>query len=434
MSRQTGYRSWGRPSVSNGRRAIRLRWRDEALPLDGGPFLPFGNGRSYGDSCLNGGGALIDMRGLDRFISFEPHSGVLRCEAGVLLNDILARFVPDGWFLPVTPGTRFVTIGGAIANDVHGKNHHRGGSFGHHVRGFELLRSDGTRLICSPTTNADWFAATIGGLGLTGVITWAEIALKPIPGPAVDVETIRFTGIDEFLDLSRAAHNSHEYTVAWVDALSKGGLRGLFFRGNHARADGPLAAPRRRPGLPVTPPFSLLPKPAVRLFNSAIYRLPRRPRQKQHYEVFFYPLDGIADWNRLYGRKGFFQYQCVIPSNNADAIRELVDRVAQTQEASFLSVLKVFGDQPAAGWLSFARPGITLALDLPDRGKPTQLLLDRLDEITREAGGAVYPAKDARMSPATFERGYPNWRRLEQYRDPALLSDFWRRTTGVGHG
>lgn len=430
------YRSWGRPASPEGQKGLRLYWRDQPLPGGEKPFLPFGNGRSYGDSCLNTGGTLIDVRGLDRFIAFDPEAGILRCEAGVLLSEILALVVPRGWFLPVTPGTSQVTLGGAIANDVHGKNHHRAGSFGHHVRAFELLRSDGARLVCSPTENADWFAATVGGLGLTGVILWAEIGLKRIAGPAIEAEAIRFSGLDEFFSLSQTSHNTHEYTVAWIDCLNpgKGGARGLFFRGNHAEvASGHVRAPRGKPGPPLTPPVSLLAKPAVALFNAAIYHLPRRRYALTHYQPFFYPLDRIPNWNRLFGRRGFYQYQCVVPhADGGAAIREIIARVARAGEGSFLSVLKVFGDHPAPGLLSFPRAGVTLALDFPDHGRRTLKLLESLDEITLAAGGAVYPAKDARMSRDVFQRGFPQWRRLELYRDPAFTSDFWRRVTNDG--
>lgn len=423
------YRSWARPAPEKIQRAVRRWWRDEDFPADC-HVLPYGNGRSYGDSCLTRTGTLLDLRGLDRFIAFDEKTGLLECEAGVLLSDILAHFVSRGWFLPVTPGTRFVTLGGAIANDVHGKNHHRAGTFGHHVRRIELLRSDGRRIVCSPRENSDWFAATVGGCGLTGIILSAEIALKRIPGPAMDVETLRFSEIDEFLELSRASHNSHEYTVAWINALNpgRGGARGIFFRSNFAADQRPVSAPRPKPALPFTPPFSLLPKAAVALFNTTIEHWPRRSRQYVHYERCFYPLDALPHWNRLFGRKGFYQYQCAIPHRAAgDAVRELIARVARAGEGSFLSVLKVFGDCKPIGWLSFPRPGITLALDFPNRGKSTLALLDTLDEITAEAGGAVYPAKDARMDARTFQRGFPAWRRLEEYRDPAIYSDFWRR-------
>lgn len=435
MALEERYRSWGRPAVSQPHRALQMRWRDERLPVNGTTVLPFGNGRSYGDSCLNRDGTLIDAGSLDRFIAFDEETGALRCEAGVLLSDILAHFVPRGWFLPVTPGTRFVTVGGAIANDVHGKNHHRVGSFGHHVRCFELLRSDGKRIICSPNENPDWFAATIGGLGLTGLILWSEIKLKPVAGTAIDVESIRFTRVREFLELSRSSHNTHEYTVAWIDSLTpgEGGARGIFFRGNHSAETDWRAPPRQKPGLPLTPPFSLLPRPAVTLFNEAVYRWPRKRHDTTHYEPFFYPLDAVPNWNRLFGRRGFYQYQCVVPEDEAEkAVEELIARAARSGQGSFLSVLKAFGNHSPAGWLSFPRPGITLAFDFPDHGRSTLDLLDSLDAVTMEAGGAVYPAKDARMSAETFKRGYPKWREFEEYRDPAFSSDLWKRVTN-GH-
>ncbi|MDN5870261.1 MAG: FAD-binding oxidoreductase [Nitrococcus sp.] len=427
-----GYRSWG-CIPKEPPRVRRMRWRDERLPRAAGPLLPFGNGRSYGDSCLNYGGLLIDTRGLNRFISFDTVQGVLRCEAGVLLSDILERVVPHGWFLPVTPGTQFVTVGGAIANDVHGKNHHRSGSFGHHIRRFELLRSDGGRLVCSPAENSDWFAATIGGLGLTGLILWAEITLKAVQGPLIEAQTIRFTRLQEFFELSRESHDRYEYTVAWIDGFASGKAlgRGLFMRGNHAPgAAHPARGRQRKVGIPLTPPFSLVQPPLVRAFNSLYYHKPLWGGRTGHYEPFFYPLDGIGQWNRLFGRRGFFQYQCVLPLDAGfEATAELLRRIARAGAASFLSVLKVFGDQPPAGWLSFPRPGVTLAMDLPNRGQATLKLLEELDEITSAAGGAVYPAKDGRMSSAAFHRGFPNWPRLEKYRDPVFCSAFWQRVT-----
>lgn len=435
MSGTDIYRSWGRPTAPSSRGAVRLRWRDEALPADAGPLLPYGNGRSYGDSCLNPDGSVIDARGLDRFIVFDRRRGVLRCEGGVLLSEILRIVVPHGWFLPVTPGTQFITLGGAIANDVHGKNHHHAGSFGHHVRCFELLRSDGTRLLCSPEENPDWFGATIGGLGLTGLILWAEIALEHIAGEAIEAETIRFSHIDEFFDLSRSSHNAFEYTAAWIDSMqpTRRGTRGLFFRGNHAPSSTRrVRPPRRKPPVPFTPAFSLLPRPAVVLFNAMTYHRPRPVRSLTHYEQFLYPLDAVPHWNRLFGRRGFYQHQSVIPGRHArEVVCELIDAVAQSGAGSALAVLKVFGDHRPRGWLSFSRPGVTLALDVPDQGADTIAVLDRLDAITLQAGGAVYPAKDARMSPSVFRRGFPRWRELDAYRDPAFMSGLWRRVTGA---
>ena len=398
-------------------------------------ILPRGCGRSYGDSCLvPDGGCLVDMRSLDRFIQFDEDSGILRCEAGVTLDTILKFMVPCGWFVPVTPGTRFVTVGGAIANDVHGKNHHRQGSFGNHVLQFELLRSDGSRTICSPTENADWFEATIGGLGLTGAITWVDLRLRRIDGPLMDVETLRFDNAGEFFRLSNESDAGFEYTVAWIDCLARGRQlgRGIFMRGNHTggAAAETTGMPRTRLRVPVMPPVSLVNGISLRAFNSLYYHWPRAQHSTSHFVPFFYPLDRIGDWNRIYGRKGFLQYQCVVPlSGGQEVLNSILGEISRSGTGSFLAVLKVFGRMASKGWLSFPREGITLALDFPFGGHKTLALLDRLDSLVRAVGGAVYPAKDARMSPAVFQRFFPAWERLEAYRDPSIMSAFWSRVT-----
>jgi FAD/FMN-containing dehydrogenase len=432
------YLSWGRyPRFEQD--AIRLNWRHESLPTTGNAnktFLPFGNGRSYGDICLNQGGLIVDCRGLNRFISFDTIRGTLRCEAGVLLSEILAEVVSKGWFLPVTPGTQFVTVGGAIASDVHGKNHHRAGTFGCHLRCFELLRSDGTRLQCSPTENADWFCATIGGLGLTGLITWAEIQLQRIAGQYIDQEVIRYGCLSDFFRLSAESDPSFAYTVAWVDCLAKGPSlgRGLFIRGNHSersKARQPKWTPPRMT-FPIDPPVSLVNGFTLKLLNAIYYRRQLQPRHRSlvHFVPFFYPLDAIQNWNRMYGKNGFLQYQCVLPFGNAEAsIREILERICLAKAGSFLGVLKVFGSLPSPGLLSFPRRGVTLALDFPNRGQETFDLLNRLDEVTRAAKGAVYPSKDARMSAASFHAYFPQLRRFENYIDPRFSSSFWRRVT-----
>lgn len=421
--------SWGRyPRVRQ--RVIPLHDRAAPLPQAAELLLPRGNGRSYGDSCLNPDGALLAARGLDRFIAFDAEQGILRCEAGVLLSEILALTVPRGWFLPVTPGTQLVTVGGAIANDVHGKNHHARGSFGDHVAGFELLRSDGSRRWCSPSGHADWFRASVGGLGLTGLLTWAELRLMRVPGPAIAGETLRLANLREFFELSRASDQAYEYTVAWIDCLASGPAlgRGLFMRGGHAGgavAEPPAQSPLR---MPFTPPLPLVNGLSLRAFNTLYYAMPRRSPWRLHYRPFLYPLDGIRDWNRMYGPAGFLQYQCVVPPGPAeDAVRELLARIARSGQGSFLSVLKLFGGRAAPGLLSFARPGATLALDFPNRGAGTFALLEQLDQVVGQAGGAVYPAKDARMSGASFRRYFPAWERFRAFVDPQFSSGFWRR-------
>jgi FAD/FMN-containing dehydrogenase len=417
-------------------KVVALADRHALLPKSDLPVLPLGNARSYGDSCLNDGGVLLATRGLDHFIAFDPASGVLTCEAGVLFSEILDLAVPQGWFLPVTPGTRFVTVGGAIANDVHGKNHHRAGTFGHHALAFELLRTDGTRLRCTPTENADWFAATVGGLGLTGVVTWATIQLRRIAGPWMSTENHRFGNLPEFFELSRASDRDYEYTVSWIDCVASGKAlgRGLFSRANHAPAspDSRPAAGSRTLGVPFTPPISLINPLSLRAFNQLYYHRQRKSvvHATTHYQPFFYPLDSIANWNRIYGPRGFLQYQCVVPPEAAEStMAELVSNISAGGAGSFLAVLKQFGDKPSLGMLSFPRPGATLALDFPNGGAPTLALLDRLDAIVDAVGGAVYPAKDARMSGEHFRRYFPQWEAFSRFVDPGISSSFWRRVT-----
>lgn len=422
--------SWGRwPRCRQ--RVLPLRDRQRELPAFEGLALPRGNGRSYGDSCLNPDGTLLDARALDRFIAFDPASGVLRAEAGLLLSAVLELAVPQGWFLPVTPGTRHVTLGGALANDVHGKNHHVAGTFGHHVRAFELLRSDGSRLRCSLDENHEWFAATLGGLGLTGLVTWVELQLRRIPGPAMEVESLRFGTLDEFFALSRESAATHEYTVAWIDCLARGASlgRGHFLRADHSAAPAP-SPPRRVLAMPLLPPLSLVNRLTLRPFNSLYFHRQRRARQRAtlHYAPYFYPLDGIAHWNRMYGPRGFLQHQCVIPPAAArDAVAQMLEEIARSGSGSFLAVLKEFGPRPSSGLLSFARPGTTLALDFPNQGAATFELLQRLDAIVAAAGGAIYAAKDARMSAATFRAGYPRLDQFRRFVDPRFSSGLWRR-------
>lgn len=400
---------------------------------DGKSSLPWGMGRSYGDSCQNAEGRLLTTRGLDRFIRFDPDSGVLECEAGVLLGEIITFALPRGWFVPVTPGTCFVTVGGAIANDVHGKNHHRAGTFAHHVEAFELLRSDGSVLNCAPDHNAEWFAATVGGLGLTGLIRRARLRLRRVPGPFLAGQSLRFGSLTEFFALSLASDADHEYTVSWLDCAARGKNlgRGVFMRGNHAPVEG--RTPRRPPlRVPFTPPISLVNRYSLGALNRMYFHRPSAAQTDAvwHYRPFFYPLDGLLEWNRLYGPRGFFQYQCVIPPEAAEpALTEMLGAIAQSGSGSFLAVLKMFGDRASSGLLSFARPGATLALDFPNAGESTLALLERLDAVTREARGAVYPAKDARMSAASFQQYFPRWREFARFIDPRFSSSFWRRVT-----
>lgn len=357
------------------------------------------------------------------------------------LADILAvlcRPDPDGsaWFPPVSPGTRFVTVGGAIANDVHGKNHHREGCFGRHVVGFDLARSDGSLRSCSLQSEPELFAATIGGLGLTGLVLSARLQLRRVAGSAVEAEDIRFGGLADFFALAdeSEAEAAWEYTAAWIDCLASGGAlgRGIFSRARHqpGRAAPP---PTLVPGLaiPLALPLSPLTPLALKALNAAYFhKLGRSGRRRRvgSYEPVLYPLDRIGAWNRLYGARGFFQFQCVVPTAIArDAIAELLARIAGSGQGSMLAVLKTFGDLASPGLLSFPMKGATLALDFPDRGVPTRRLLAELEAIVVAAGGRVYPAKDALMTAETFRRGYPRLGEFLRFADPAMSSGFARR-------
>jgi FAD/FMN-containing dehydrogenase len=419
------FESWGRLAPSRHEQIVPFRWRSSPPPLPS-RVLPVGCGRSYGDSCLNDGGTLVDMKPLAHLIDFDAARGVVRCEAGITIADLLDVTVPRGWFVPVTPGTKFVTIGGCIANDVHGKNHHRAGTFGCHVRRFELLRSDGSTTICSQTENAPLFAATIGGLGLTGIITWAEVQMRRVEGRCIDAETLRLGSLDEFFALSGDSEATHEHVVAWFDSFSAPGFRGVFFRGNHAPANAACTRRRMRVSLPVDlPPFAMN-NAALRILNRAYAAMNTPRREVIDYEPFFYPLDSIEHWNRLYGRSGFLQYQCVVPF---DAVQPLLALFSRRGVGSFLGVLKTFGGVRSPGLMSFPRPGATIALDFPARDRRIFHVLDEADALVIAAGGTLYPAKDARMSAATFRASFPQWEELAKYVDPSFSSNFWRRVT-----
>lgn len=424
--------SWGRWIPSTPARVIDVRWSELALPADD-LLLAYGLGRSYGDSCLNNDHTVLTTGRLARFRSFDERTGVIDCEAGVTLRDVLAFAVPRGWFLPVTPGTKFVTVGGCIANDVHGKNHHRAGTFGAHVRSLELVRSKGEGLRCSASENVDVYRATIGGLGLTGLIVSAEVQLRRIESAEMRVERVPFRSLEEFDELSRASDATHEYTVAWFDSLAGRHSRGIFFRGNHDRSGNHRVVAMRDPHrLPVAPFSPLLNSLSVRAFNTGYFLANARPRpQTLHYDPFFYPLDAVANWNAIYGRNGFLQYQCVIPeAAGLEPVGEILDRAADSRLASFLTVIKKFGPAQSPGLLSFPRAGTTLCLDFAARRTERLLpLLEYFDDVVEAANGSVYPAKDARMSARRFKRFFPRWEELAQQADPRFSSSFWRRVT-----
>ena len=432
------YQSWGRfPKIDNVKQEVYHVYPDSfSFPetnndsSDDFSFLAYGQGRSYGDVCQNGKGILLDTQHLDHFIQYDRENGILRCEAGVTFENILQLIIPHNWFLPVTPGTKYISVGGAIANDVHGKNHHKAGTFGKFVLKFELLRSNGDNVICSPSENTELFNATIGGLGLTGLINWVEFSLKKIPGPDIEQETFRFNNLKEFFSLSDESDKDWEYTVAWVDCLAKEDKlgRGLFMRGNHCESNKKYKFKTSLLSIPFDAPGFLLNKYTVSAFNNIYFNKPIKQVSKVKFDPFFYPLDSINHWNKLYGKKGFMQYQCLIPKEHREkALLEMLSLISISGQASFLSVLKEFGNIKSPGLLSFPSEGTTLALDFPNRGKITLDLLNELDVITNKYSGSVYPAKDSRMSAESFHNYYPNWDKFIKHIDPYFSSDFQRR-------
>ncbi|MBR8227718.1 FAD-binding oxidoreductase [Burkholderia vietnamiensis] len=430
--------SWGRYPLAP-QEVHPVAWRDSVGPTlrdvaaQHGTTLPFGNGRSYGDSCLAASHHIIKTRPLDRIIAADWTTGILRAEPGITLEGILDLAIPRGWMLPVTPGTKYATLAGAIANDVHGKNHHVRGTFGRHVRRFALARSDGTLLECAPDAHERYFAATIGGLGLTGIILWAEIQLMPIRSSLIDTTCIRFANLDEFFALSEQLDPVHEYSVAWVDCQSRGPAlgRGIFMVGDHAANGSLKVESRKKHTVPFTLPLPIFNRFTLRVFNELYYRRQRRTevRSTVSYDAYFYPLDSLLEWNRIYGRKGLQQYQCVIPTDTArEAVTAILAAIAASGTGSFLAVLKRCGNLHSPGLLSFPLEGTSLALDFPQREPSNMKLFAQLDIIVREAGGRLYPAKDAHMAGHDFRAAYPQWKQVEAMRDPALLSSFWERT------
>ena len=405
--------------------------------LEGLPSaIPRGNGRSYGDASLNPA-ATIDARRLDHLIDFDPATGRLVCEGGVLLAELIDAMLPRGWFPPVTPGTKFVTIGGMIACDVHGKNHHGAGSFGDHVEWLDLAVGDGRVLRCSADVNGDLFRATSGGMGLTGVILRACFRMLKVESAAVRQRTLHAPTLAHAFELFEASLD-WTYSVAWIDCLATGRAlgRSAILLGRHAGANelpadrraAPFAcAPRRPKRVPVDLPTIALSRIPVSIFNRLYYAAQRPGDAIVDIDPYFYPLDAIRDWNRIYGRRGFVQYQCVLPLAASEAgMRRLLSEIARSGGASFLAVLKRLGRQ-SFGMLSFPMEGYTLALDFP--ANPANLaLLDRLDAITGEHGGRIYLAKDARLAAGAFADGYPH---LEQFRAVRRLHGLNRRFSSL---
>jgi decaprenylphospho-beta-D-ribofuranose 2-oxidase len=382
-----------------------------------------GLGRSYGDAAQNAGGAVLMP--LPEAMTLDRGRAVVELSAGTSLDDLIRFLLPQGFFVPVTPGTRYVTVGGAVAADIHGKNHHRVGSIGSHVVSLDLVSGDARPRTIGPDDDAELFWATVGGMGLTGVITAVTLRVLPVESGFMSVNTERLDGLDAVMDRMREADRDSTYSVAWIDTLARGAHlgRSVLTTGEHALkvALSPRLANRRlevpsktRLGVPDLLPGSLISKPTVRLFNEAWFRKAPRSRgdELQSIATFFHPLDGVANWNRLYGRVGVVQYQFVVPDTTEAALPDLVELIARAGHPSFLAVLKRFGPGNP-GLLSFPMEGWTLALDVPAREDVGALFAD-LDRRVVAAGGRVYLAKDSRLPVATLEAMYP---RLEEFRE-----------------
>ncbi|MFF1442957.1 FAD-binding protein [Streptomyces sp. NPDC058295] len=445
ISENVSVTGWGRTAPTTAR-LVRPRTYAEAVTAvrDCGPRggIPRGLGRAYGDAAQNAGGAVIDLTGLDRIHVIDADDGSVLCDAGVSLHRLMEVLLPLGWFVPVTPGTRYVTVGGAIGADIHGKNHHVSGSFARHVLSFELLTADGT--IRTVEQGTDLFDATAGGLGLTGVVLTARIRLQPVGTSLMSVDTERAADLDDLMARLTAGDHRYRYSVAWIDLLARGAATGraVLTRGEHAPLDAlpararraPLAfRPARLPAAPAFLPSGLLTRTTVGLFNELWYRSAPRARtgELQSLSAFFHPLDGVPHWNRVYGRDGFVQYQFVVGYGREDTLRRIVGRVSARRCPSFLAVLKRFGDADP-GWLSFPRPGWTLALDIPAGLSGLGAFLDELDEEVAGAGGRVYLAKDSRLRPELLTAMYPrldDFRALRAELDPrgVFVSDLARR-------
>jgi len=385
-------------------------------------WIAYGLGRSYGDTPLNENGGTLITTKFNRFMSFDESTGILECEAGVSFKEILDVFVPRGYFLPVTPGTKYVTVGGAIANDVHGKNHHVDGTFSEHVLDFTLLLASGEIVRCSRTENAPLFWATVGGIGLTGIILTARFRMVPISSSYYNVHYQRARNFEEALELFSESDDQYRYSVAWIDCMAKGSALGrcVLMRGNNAPADqvkgsNPLPILHRtKLAIPFDFPPFVLNKWSIKAFNALYYRIhPKDAHKLVGYESFYYPLDAIHQWNRMYGKRGFVQYQAVFPSETCrEGLKEMLERLSGSNRSSFLAVLKSSGDENG-GLLSFPKKGFTLALDIPITDDSLFPFLRSMDELVLRHGGRVYLAKDSTLSPEHFRQMYPRYKEFQ---------------------
>lgn len=414
--------NWGNyPAMESEEQLFSFDNELQQLVNDETPFIPRGNGRCYGDASL--GHRTINTTKYDKILSFDTVNGIFECQSGITLDQVLEVSIPKGWFLPVTPGTKYITIGGAIGSDVHGKNHHVDGNFSHHVIEMDILLANGETITCSPTLHTDLFEATAGGMGLTGIITRVKFSMKKIETSFIRQKQLKAENLEEIIRLFDE-YKDWTYSVAWIDCLKQGRNfgRSILMVGEHATLNelsekqkaAPLALPKKKQ---ITFPFNLpswvLNTFTVKAFNFLYYgkNFKKEISNVVGYEPFFYPLDAILHWNRGYGKKGFIQYQFVVPMDAKQGLIEILNKISEKGMGSFLAVLKVFGDKDTL--IGFPKEGYTLALDFPVR-KGLFEFLDELDSIVLKYGGRLYMSKDARMKPDILEAGYPNLNRFKE--------------------
>lgn len=405
-----------------------VRWVTGNEPFPEGIVLPYGNGRSYGDQALCPRGTVVDMRGMDKFIAFDRDAGLITAQTGVTLGDINAVAIRHGWMLPVNPGTRYVTLGGAIANDVHGKNHHRMGSFGKHVTTLMLRRTDEPSARALTPRDA-LFKATLGGMGLTGVITQATVQLMPVQTAWFDQKVIYFDSLAHFRELSDTIDREFDYSIGWLDMMSRQRGRGFVMAANHS-AEGdrsPHQPPRM--GVPFTMPFNMVNQLSTWAVGKLYYHASRPTHV--HYGPYFYYIDQIHESRRIYGPNGFIQVQMVVPRANAEALDDALAAIRASGQVSYLNAIKLMGKPQTPAMLSFPREGFTLAVDIPMAGETTLRLAQKLEDITLAAGGALYPAKDATMSAQAFVASFPRVSEFLCFRDPGISSMLWERVGGT---
>lgn len=414
--------NWGNyPVMESDEKSFVFEDQLNKLIRDNDGFIPRGNGRCYGDASL--GDKTLSTLKYDKILSFDTENGIFDCQSGITLDHVLEVIVPKGWFLPVTPGTKFITVGGAVGSDVHGKNHHVDGSFSNHIAEMNIILANGEMITCSPELNSDLFEATCGGMGLTGMITRVKFRLKKIESSFIKQKQVKAENLEEVIRLFDE-YKHYTYSVAWIDCLKKGKNfgRSILILGEHAAVNdlnekqkqAPLQLPKKKQ---ITFPFNLpswvLNSFTVKAFNFLYYskNTKKEINNVVSYEPFFYPLDAILHWNRGYGKKGFVQYQFVLPLEAKQGLIEVLQRISDKGLGSFLAVLKVFGNQQSI--ISFPKEGYTLALDFPVRSGLFEFL-DELDQVVLKYGGRLYMSKDARMKPEVLAAGYPELNKFKE--------------------